>query len=126
MCRFSLRAWFNEVETDVLIDMLYNENDIILKYTVEEVFILQLTIFSRVTRDNFGFRSPPVAVPALNFDLVRDERARVPQNKRVSFLHVILPVVLHPQFPVVHLVLQAGAVVFDRQQRLQKDNMLMT
>lgn len=67
-----------------------------------------------------------MAVPALNFDFVGDKSGRVPHDKGVPFDQMLLPDILHPQFPVAHLVLEAGAVVFDRQQWLQQDSVLMT
>lgn len=81
----------------------------------------ELTVFSRVTGDNFGFWAPAVVIPALNFNLVRDECGHVPHDEGVAFDHVLPPLLLHPQPPVAHLVLKAGAVVLDGQQRLQQD-----
>lgn len=66
-----------------------------------------------------------MAVPALDFDLVGDKRARVLHNKGVSFHHVILPTILHPQLPVANLVLKAWAIMFSRLQWLQQDNRLI-
>lgn len=82
---------------------------------------LELTIFAWVTGDNFGFWTPAEVIPALNFNLVGDERGRVPHDEGVPFDHVFPPLVLHPQLPVAHLVLKAGAVLLDGQQRLQQD-----
>lgn len=62
-----------------------------------------------------------MVIPALNFNLVRDERGHVPHDEGVPFDHVLLPLLLHPQPPVAHLVLKAGAVVLDGQQWLQQD-----
>lgn len=80
----------------------------------------ELTIFSRVTAHNFGFWTPAEAIPALNFNLVGDERGRVPHDEGVPFDHVLPPLVLHPQLPVAHLVNKAGAVLLDGRQRLHK------
>lgn len=65
-----------------------------------------------------------MAVPALNFDFVRGESGRVPHDKGVPFDEMLPPVVLHPHFPVAHLVLEAWAIVFNRQERLQQDTWL--
>lgn len=80
-----------------------------------------LTIFSGVTGDNSGFWTPAELVPALNLNLVGHKRGRVPHDKGRPFDHVLPPLVLHPQLPVAHLVLKAGAVLLDGQQRLQQD-----
>lgn len=81
----------------------------------------ELTIFSRVTGDNFGFWTPALVIPALNFNLVGDEGGHVPHDEGVLFDHVLPPLLVHAQPPVAHLVLKAGAVVLDGQQRLQRD-----
>lgn len=62
-----------------------------------------------------------MVIPALNFNLVRDERGHVPHDEGVPLDHVLHPLLLHAQPPVAHLVLKAGAVVLDGQQRLQQD-----
>lgn len=80
------------------------------------------TIFTGVTCHNFGLRSPAVAVPALNFDLIRDVGGCVPHNKSVSLDQVLPPDVLHPQLPVAHFVLKARSIVFNGHQRLQYDS----
>lgn len=67
-----------------------------------------------------------MAVPALKFDLVGNKSGRVPHDKGVPFHQMLPPDVLHPQFPVAHLVLEAGAIVFNWQQRLQQESVLMT
>lgn len=84
------------------------------------ILSVKLTILSRVTSDNFGFWSPAVAVPALNFDFVGDKRGRVPHNKGVPFDKMLPPDIFHPQFSVAHLVLKARAIVLNRQQWLQQ------
>lgn len=67
-----------------------------------------------------------MAVPALNFDLIGDKSGRVSHDKGVSYNQVVLPGLFHSKFPVAHLVLKAWAIVFDGQQRLQQDNVLVT
>lgn len=62
-----------------------------------------------------------MVIPALNFNLVRDERGHIPHDEGVPLDHVLPPLLLRPQPPVAHLVLKAGAVVLDGQQRLQQD-----
>lgn len=89
-----------------------------------EYFGLQLTILSGVTRNNFRFRAPAQAVPALNFDLVGHKCGCVLHSKAVSFNHVFLPLIVHTQSPVAHPVLQAWTVVFYRHQRLKQENTL--
>lgn len=66
-----------------------------------------------------------MAVPALNFDLVGDKSGCVPHDKGVSFDQMLRPDIFHPQFPVAHLVLETRAIVFNRQQRLQQNSVLM-
>lgn len=60
-----------------------------------------------------------MAVAALDFDFVWGEGRRVPHDKRVSFDQMFLPVVVNTCLPVAHLVLEARAIVFDGQKRLQ-------
>ena len=67
-----------------------------------------------------------MAVPALNFDLVGDKRGRVRHDKGVSVDHMQLPFISHPQFSVAHPVLEAWAIVFNWQQWLQEDRVLMS
>lgn len=82
---------------------------------------MPLTIFTRVTCNGFRLRTPAQAVPALNFDLVRDESGCVPDNKRVRSHELLLPHVFHPQFAVAQLVFKAWSVALSRQQWLEND-----
>lgn len=67
-----------------------------------------------------------MAVPALDFDLVGDKSGSVPHHKGVPFDQMLPPDIFHPQFPVAHLVLETWAIVFNRQQWLQQDSVLVT